>query len=419
MNFLRLFLAQPLAFFLLISISLGQSVLSPAEQKIAALQKAIAMNPGRHDLYADLAFAYARRARETADPACYGKAEEAVNKSSSLMPDNFEAKKVQVWILLGKHEFARAREEAQHLNKKAPDIMVYGLLTDANVELGNYKEAEEAVQWMLDMRPGNVAGLTRAAYLRELFGDIEGALEMLNSAYHRVPPTEVEDRSWILTNIGHLHLMSGKPEDAEKILNQALTLFPDYHYGLAQMAKVRMSQRRYKDAVKLLRQRYQAAPHPENLYDLAVALQKAGSDKEAKRAFIEFEKKALAESDSPDNSNRELIFYYADHARKPSKALDIASKEIGRKRDVYTRGALAWALHVNGRNKEARRQIDIALAVGIRNAEVFYHAGMIALQSGDRKTAIRYLKKTLETNPVSEVSDVARRELSRLGQDRI
>jgi hypothetical protein len=44
---------------------------------------------------------------------------------------------------------------------------------------------------------------------------------------------------------------------------------------------------------------------------------------------------------------------------------------------------------------------------------------MIALQSGDRKTAIRYLKKTLETNPVSEVSDVARRELSRLGQDRI
>ena len=31
--------------------------------------------------------------------------------------------------------------------------MVYGLLTDAHVELGNYAEAEKACQWMLDLRP--------------------------------------------------------------------------------------------------------------------------------------------------------------------------------------------------------------------------------------------------------------------------
>ena len=416
MNSLRLFLLQLLACILFISISFGQLGPSPAQQKIGALQKAIAINPSRHDLHADLALAYAKRARETADPAYYEKAEKAVNKSFSIMPDNFEAKKVHIWILLGRHKFARAREEASDLNKKVPDdMMVYGLLADANAELGNYGEAEEAVQWMLDMRPGNVAGLTRAAYLREIFGDREGALEMLHSAYQRTPPAEIEDRAWVLTHMAHLHVMDGKIEIAEKLLDQALALFPQYHYALAQMAKVRTSQRRYKDAVELLRQRYQAAPHPENLYDLAVVLKKAGSDKEAKRALVEFEKKALVESDSSDNSNRELIFYYADHARRPSKALEIASKEIGRRRDVYTRDALAWALHVNGKHKEAREQIDMVLAVGIRNAKIFYHAGLIALKSKDRKTAVHYLKRTLETNPVSEVSDAARRELSRLG----
>ena len=53
-------------------------------------------------------------------------------------------------------------------------MLVYGFLVDAYAELGDYAEAEKAAQWMLDLRPGNVPGLTRAAYLRELFGDLDG-----------------------------------------------------------------------------------------------------------------------------------------------------------------------------------------------------------------------------------------------------
>ena len=70
----------------------------------------------------------------------------------------------RVWLLLGKHEFAAALEAAKELNRKLPDdVMLYGFLTDANVELGNYKEAETAAQWMLDLKPGNMPGLTHAA----------------------------------------------------------------------------------------------------------------------------------------------------------------------------------------------------------------------------------------------------------------
>ena len=77
-----------------------------------------------------------------------------------------------VWLLLGNHEFAAAVEKATALNKRAPDdVMVWGFLTDANVELGNYADAEKAAQWMLNLRPRNLPAMTRAAYLRELFGD--------------------------------------------------------------------------------------------------------------------------------------------------------------------------------------------------------------------------------------------------------
>ena len=61
---------------------------------------------------------------------------------------------------------------------------------------------------MLDLRPGNIPALTRAAYLRELFGDIEGALELMQAAFGRMPYQETEDRAWVLTQIGHLELIA-------------------------------------------------------------------------------------------------------------------------------------------------------------------------------------------------------------------
>lgn len=36
---------------------------------------------------------------------------------------------------------------------------------------------------MLDLRPGNVPALTRGAYLRELYGYTEAAIEFLQRAY--------------------------------------------------------------------------------------------------------------------------------------------------------------------------------------------------------------------------------------------
>jgi tetratricopeptide (TPR) repeat protein len=264
------------------------------------------------------------------------------------------------------------------LNKRMPDdVPVYGFLVDANVELGNYSEAEKACNWMLKVRPGNVPALTRAAYLRELFGDIEGALDLMARAFQTTGITESEDRAWMLTQMAHLKLLGGQTAPAEKLLEQALALFPNYHYAQAGLAKVRSAQKRYTEAVELLRARYQAAPHPENLYDLAEALAAAGRKQEAHEAFAEFETRSLAESGKADNSNRELIFYYADHAHEPQKALEIAEQEYARRRDVYTLDAYAWALHVNGRDAEASKQMEAALAVGVRDPAVRRHAGAI------------------------------------------
>ena len=350
---------------------------SPAEQRAAAAERVIAAKPSA-DAYNELALALARRARETADPQYYAQAERAIESSLELASDNFEALKMRAWVWLGKHEYAKALDLATRLNQRVPDdVFVYGLLTDAYVELGRYSEAERACQWMLDLRPGNVPAFTRAAYLRELFGDIEGAMQLMTQAFDRTSPVETEDRAWLLTQLGHLALLSDRIPDAERLLNEALVQFPRYHYALAQLAKLRTRQGRYDEAAALLKERYDAAPHPENLYDVARALARAGRHHEANTAFATFEKAANAEAESWDNANRELTFYYADVVNRPADALRIAALDFKRRQDVYTLDAYAWALFANKRTDEARHVMQRALAVGIKDPEVLGRAAAI------------------------------------------
>jgi len=372
---------------------------SPAEQSIVAAQQLIAKNPKNYEAYNTLALALSRRARETSDPAFYAQGQAVLQKSFEIAPDNFDGKRIQVWLLLGKHEFAAALEEAKKLNKRMPDdVMVYGFLTDANVELGNYGDAENAANWMLHLRAGNQLAVTRAAYLRELFGDIDGALELMNLAYQSNPPAQVEDSAWLLSQMAHLHLAVGDTTQAETELHQALAVFPGYHYALGNLAKVRIQQKRYPEAVALLQQRYDAAPHAENLYDLAVALQLARRQSEADKAFAEFKQKSLQETNLADNSNHELVFYFAEYAHSPGKALEVAQREVARRHDVHTLDCYAWALYKNGQYSEARKQIESALAVGVREASIFRHAGEIALKSGDRGASERYLQQAAQLN---------------------
>src|SRR4051812_34034160 len=91
---------------------------TPAEISIQKAQQQIAKQPDHVPYYNSLAMAYARRARETSDVAFYTKAEETLDRAFKVDPGNFEALKVRTWLLLGRHEFAKALDAATALNKR-------------------------------------------------------------------------------------------------------------------------------------------------------------------------------------------------------------------------------------------------------------------------------------------------------------
>ena len=401
-----------------VSIACAQApgnTVTPAEQRISWAEAAIKAHPDRSQPYNELAVAYAQRVRETGDPGYYVQAETALQKSFQITPANLEGQKARLMILLGRGEFAQALSLAKALNKKTPDdVWLYGFIADADIALGEYSDAEEAAQWMLDMRPGNVPGLLRGAALRRLYGDVRGAADFFSQAYQQMGPTQTEELAWTLTEMADLQLSVGDIDGADKLIYSAMQRFPGYYAALEVSARVQTARQNYSEAVDLLHQRNLKFPTAASRYALAEALERAGQAAEAVSAFTDFVAMARPLINNNDNANEELISYYLGRGRDPAQALRIAQLEIAKRHDVNTLDAYAWALCANGRYEEAKKQITTALAIGVREARMFYHAGVIAAELHDEASASRYLNQAVELNPSSESAASARKALEKL-----
>jgi tetratricopeptide (TPR) repeat protein len=392
-----------------------RNTVTPAQQKVAWAEAAINAHPDHSQPYNDLAVAYVQRVRETSDPGYYLQAQTSLQKSFQIAPDNLEGQKARLMILLGRGEFAQVLSLAKALNKKTPDdVLLYGFIADAAIGLGDYGEAEEAIQWMLDMRPGNVPGLLRGAALRRLFGDARGAADFFSQAYQQMAPTQTEELAWTLTEMADLQLSTGDIDGAEKLLHSALQQFPGYYAALEDMTRVQTARQHYSEAVDLLRQRNRKFPTAASRYALAQALERAGQTTEAGLTYTDFARTARPMINDSENANEELVFYYLEREHDPAEALRIAQLEITKRHDVNTLDAYAWALCGNGRYTEAQKQIALALAVGVREARMFYHAGAIAAKLHDDASASRYLNQSVELNPSSASAAAAREALQKL-----
>jgi len=388
------------------------SVDSPAQQRIDAAKRQVAAHPKKPQAFNNLATAYLGRARETADPKYYQDASKALSQGFQMDADNFDLQKTQVALLLRQHSFAQAKQEAVKLNLHTPDdVMTYGYLAEAEIETGEYPEAEKNVQWMLNMRPNNVPGLLLAARLRSVYGDPEGALDLLKLAYSENSPAEVEELAWIANGIASVQIDSGKVELSEPILDRAEQLFPDYPYTLENRAQVRLQQNRPSDAVALLLRARLLDPRPQVLYKLAQAQRDAGQVTEAGATEAEFEKRAANPDSQSNETNRDLILLYSKDPAKAAMALTLAQQAMNSRHDVDTLDAYAWALYANGRYQEADTAMQRALAVGIQSPEIFDHAGHVAQKLAKPEEATKDFELAVRSDPASEYAADARKSL--------
>jgi tetratricopeptide (TPR) repeat protein len=224
------------------SVLLGNAQVTrvtPAEQRITAARQQIASDPKGPEGYNNLALAFLSRAHETALSDYDRQASEAVATGLGLAPKDFQLRKAHVALLLEQHDFARAKDEAKELKSKTPDdATVRGYLARAYMGLGNYDDAVESAQWMLNLQPFNVPGLLVAADLRQHYGDLAGALEALNRAYAETSPDETGELASIANHIAAIDIDTGKLDSAGQMLQRADELFPGYPETVKNRARV-------------------------------------------------------------------------------------------------------------------------------------------------------------------------------------
>lgn len=222
---------------------------TPAQQRIVAAKQQIEADPKKIQAYNELALAFLRRSREAADPKYLNDADAALAQGLKLDASDFQLQKTQVALLLSRHQFIEARDQATKLHLRVPDdVMTYGYLAEADIALGKYEDAAINAQWMMNMRPNNTPALMVGAKLRVLFGDPRGAIEFLNLAYSQTSPAEVEELAWIANQIASIQIDSGQIDEAKQTLEQADQTFPNYPYTMENLARIRTGQNRTNQA---------------------------------------------------------------------------------------------------------------------------------------------------------------------------
>lgn len=387
----------------------------PEDREISAALALIEKTPDAPEAYNKLAVLYIRKARETGDFSLNTKAENAVSRALEIAPSDTVARKLQASLHLTFHRFRQALESGAKLEKDFPnDPFVYGVLTDANIELGNYPAAVEAGQKMISLRP-DMTSYARAGLLRSLNGDHEGAVEMLKLAARTADPLDKEAQSWCLVQLGNELWENGKYEQAEKVYDEALQNFPNYHLAIAGKGRARAAQGDLETAVKFLTEANNRVPSAETAILLGDIYAKQGNTEKAGQqyALVEVIEQKIGSSDD----QKRLALLWADHDQKLDEALAVTEREHQLRKDIFTADALAWALYKKGKFQEAKKASAEAMRLQTNNARIFYHAGMIEKELGNRAAAKRFLEKALKLNPAfdllqAEKAKIALRELS-------
>ncbi|WP_396447172.1 hypothetical protein [Actinomadura sp.] len=371
---------------------------------VAGLQARLREQP--HDAvgWASLGAAYVERARVTGDPAYYPKAGEVLRRSLAEEPGNDAALAGLGALAAARHDFHGALRYADRALAANP----YGqraaaVRVDALVELGRYGGALAAARRADAVRPG-VPIFTRLAYVRELRGEVREARRVLGLA--RASATERGDLAYIAVQLGELAWNDGDLGRAGREYAEALRLSPGQLAALDGRARVRAARGDTAGALTDRAEIVRRLPLPQYLAEYGELLESAGRRDEARRQYaVAAAWTRIAEANGVD-ADLETALFESDHG-DPEAALRAARAEYARRCpgrgvrqcSVHAADALAWALHVSGRDAEALRYARQATGTGYRRARFRFHLGVIEKALGMRAAARRDLAGALRRNP--------------------
>jgi tetratricopeptide (TPR) repeat protein len=331
-----------------------------------------------------LGYRFISKARLTNDEGFYSMAEQAAACLDAIQPGEAAALLLRGHVLHQMHRFREAEAIARRLVTLREFVLDYGLLGDVLMEQGRLADAAVAYQKMIDLKPF-YQSYTRAAHLRWLKGDVDGAIALMQAAVKAASPRDPESIAWAYTRLATYELQRGRLAEAARMTAASLQYVPDYSAAWLLRGRVDLARNKPADAIGALERAARLNPLPEYTWALADALRSVNRNDEA--AAVEH--KMLADG----GDARTVALYLSTRRQDLEKAVGLAREEIEKRSDVFTLDTLAWALARAGHVDEASSVMSRALAEGTQDGRLFLHAAAIAAAGGHSEDAARWARK--------------------------
>ena len=348
--------------------------------------------------------AYIQESRVTGNHAYYDEAaQKLVAQVLEKEPQNYDGLAAKATLLLSQHHFTDGLKAAQDFVNRYPDAAFgYGLLCDANVELGNYTEGVAAADKMSSRRP-DLRSYSRIAYLREIHGDLEGAKQAMTLAIKSGVPG-MEQTEWCRTELGKLYEITGDTSLAAQNYEQSLILRPDYAYALAGLGRLAKLKGLYTEGAQYLKKAAEQTvdyAFQDELTDCLQNINPQVAQENAKNVIEQLAKHATDDAAEPDKghyADKELAYAYLKIG-DTEKALVHATREWNRRpENIDVNECMAWVYFQKNDAPNAAKYMEKALKTNCQNPKLLYRAGQIFVRNGDATRGNALITKALSIN---------------------
>lgn len=369
------------------------------KEKVAELKEKIKKEPGDIKPRLQIAVIYLSEARITGEhPYYYPAILTILDGALAMDPKNFEATTFKASVKMSQHQFAEARElaeTARHINPN--NAYVYGVLVDANVELGNYEEAVKMSDRMQELKP-SLESYSRASYLREIYGNYPSSIEAMKLAVQAGLPGS-EPQCWSKNILGHLYETTGQLDKAEQQYKGILMMRPSYAFALAGQARIEKARKEYDKSLATLGKAARIMPEFSFHEQMAEIYTLQGDKEKARKTYADVVKMLDEDAHSGHAVDLELCKLYTKSGQLDS-ALVYGLKEYKKRpKNIDVNHALAWAYFNQRDFKHAQQHMDVALRTGSKDPELLRQAGAIQLALGNASQSNKLIAAARKTNP--------------------
>lgn len=391
------------------------------DQLVAFYEREMRRTPNDQIKMRMLAGLYMQRFKEQFDLGDVNRAEALARRSIQLQPQgNTPAQMTLANALLTYHHFRQAMVHERDAWNGAPsNPNAQAQIASLQMELGEYAQAKATLRSIRTPASENPTIDSVWARYDELTGKLPQARILIDRAMH-VADSDVDnpasDRSWFHMRAAQLAFEAGDFTDAQREFETCLTMFPDNAMALIFQARMFRAEKRWHATLKAAKAAAALYPLPQALGYEADAERALGMASQARQtdALIGAEVRLF---DAQGINDRLLANYYAQRGVHLKTALHSARSDYERRGDeIYADDTMSWTLAAMGHWHRARVYSKRAVRFNTQDAELQYHAAIIALHTGHRSEAKLRLERALRENPQFHPveADDARAQLAKL-----